>query len=120
MWTENLTGCFEKVIEDNWEAALEYNSEAFGSVVMLYVDMKVHGHPLKIVEVIRYTLQRHCSWSWSNRDTRLYSCHSNQEEDISGNFLDEDRYGKEASSLGTQETSGAMEKTDPTKGGPSG
>ncbi|KAF9588409.1 hypothetical protein IFM89_009424 [Coptis chinensis] len=37
----------QKGINENWEAALEYNPEAFARVVMLYVDMEVNGVPLK-------------------------------------------------------------------------
>ncbi|XP_017252566.1 protein DNA-DAMAGE INDUCIBLE 1 [Daucus carota subsp. sativus] len=37
----------QKSIDENWEAAIEHNPEAFGRVVMLYVDMEVNGVPLK-------------------------------------------------------------------------
>lgn len=37
----------QKGIDDNWEAALEHNPEAFARVVMLYVDMEVNGVPMK-------------------------------------------------------------------------
>ncbi|AQK60022.1 protein DNA-DAMAGE INDUCIBLE 1 isoform X2 [Zea mays] len=37
----------QKGIDENWEAALEHNPEAFARVVMLYVDMEVNGVPLK-------------------------------------------------------------------------
>ncbi|MQM07528.1 hypothetical protein Taro_040364 [Colocasia esculenta] len=37
----------QKGIDENWEAALEYNPEAFARVVMLYVDMEVNGVPIK-------------------------------------------------------------------------
>lgn len=37
----------QKSIDENWEAALEHNPEAFARVVMLYVDMEVNGVPLK-------------------------------------------------------------------------
>lgn len=37
----------QKSINENWEAALEHNPEAFARVVMLYVDMEVNGVPLK-------------------------------------------------------------------------
>lgn len=37
----------QKGIDENWEAAIEYNPEAFARVVMLYVDMEVNGVPLK-------------------------------------------------------------------------
>ncbi|GAB6019314.1 hypothetical protein CHUAL_000909 [Chamberlinius hualienensis] len=34
-------------IESNMEAAMEYNPESFGQVVMLYINCKVNGHPVK-------------------------------------------------------------------------
>nr|GMC53385.1 DNA damage-inducible protein 1 [Ipomoea batatas] len=37
----------QKSIDENWEAALEHNPEAFARVVMLYVDMEVNSVPLK-------------------------------------------------------------------------
>ncbi|EHA8590221.1 protein DNA-DAMAGE INDUCIBLE 1 [Cocos nucifera] len=37
----------QKGIDENWEAALEHNPEAFARVVMLYVDMEVNGVPVK-------------------------------------------------------------------------
>lgn len=37
----------QKGIDENWEAALEHNPEAFARVVMLYVDMEVNGVPIK-------------------------------------------------------------------------
>lgn len=37
----------QRGIDENMEAALEYNPEAFARVVMLYVDMEVNGIPLK-------------------------------------------------------------------------
>ncbi|XP_024520291.1 protein DDI1 homolog 2-like isoform X1 [Selaginella moellendorffii] len=37
----------QRNIDENWEAAVEHNPEAFASVIMLYVDMEVNGFPLK-------------------------------------------------------------------------
>lgn len=37
----------QKGIDENWEAAIEHNPEAFAKVVMLYVDMEVNGVPIK-------------------------------------------------------------------------
>jgi DNA damage-inducible protein 1 len=37
----------QKNVDENWEAAIEYNPEAFARVIMLYVDMEVNSVPLK-------------------------------------------------------------------------
>ena len=37
-----------KNVDENYEHAMETTPEAFGSVIMLYVDMEVNGHPLKV------------------------------------------------------------------------
>ena len=36
-----------KNVESNMESAIEHVPESFGQVVMLYVDCKVNGHPVK-------------------------------------------------------------------------
>jgi DNA damage-inducible protein 1 len=37
----------KKNIQQNMEHAIEYNPEAFGRVIMLYIDCEVNGHPVK-------------------------------------------------------------------------
>lgn len=38
----------QKNVDENFEVAMETTPEAFGSVIMLYVDMEVNGVPLKV------------------------------------------------------------------------
>ncbi|KAM7260817.1 hypothetical protein ACFE04_026567 [Oxalis oulophora] len=69
----------QKGIEENWAAALEHNPKAFARVVMLYVDMEVNGHPLKLIG----------------------NCVMVAEKDLPTRYLDEEMSPKQASGSGT-------------------
>ncbi|KAL3690297.1 hypothetical protein R1sor_016606 [Riccia sorocarpa] len=49
----------QKNVDENWEAAVEYNPESFARVSMLYVDMEVNGIPLKTFRLLRLLDRRY-------------------------------------------------------------
>lgn len=52
----------QRNVNDNWEAAIEYNPEAFGRVIMLFVDMEVNGCPLKVSHNLSPMFNKHFNW----------------------------------------------------------
>ncbi|OAY66063.1 DNA damage-inducible protein 1 [Ananas comosus] len=126
----------QKGIDENWEAALEYNPEAFARVVMLYVDMEVNGVPLKafvdsgaqstIISkscaercgLLRLLDQRYKGVAVGVGQSEIIGrIHVAPIKDIPSHVRDEERLSKQASLLGqgpSSGTSGAQGKTPGT------